>query len=53
MIWLVWLASLLWDLLFPSYETGITGELPHLASIYVGPRDQTQVLILSGQLFSP
>lgn len=52
-IWLVWLASLLWDFLFLSYETGITGGLPHLASIYVGSRDQTQVLTLSGQLFSP
>lgn len=40
-------------LLYPSYETGITGGLPHLASIYVSSRDQTQVLTLSGQLFSP
>lgn len=40
-------------LLCPSYETGITGGLPHLANIYVSSRDQTQVLTLSGHLFSP
>lgn len=36
-IWLVGLASLLWDLLFLSYEAGITGGPPPLTSIDVGP----------------
>lgn len=36
-IWLVGLASLLWDLLFLSYEAGITGGPPPLTSIYVDP----------------